>query len=82
MTKKEIKDYLIRLHRSAFRNEKQIRNSRICGCFYCGSILKPEDIVEWLDDDWTVVAEDGRPSAHYENTILITDGEPEILTLL
>jgi len=38
--------------------------------------------VEWLDDDWTVVAEDGLPSAHYENTILITEGEPEILTLL
>ena len=38
--------------------------------------------VEWLDDDWTVVAEDGLPSAHYENTVLITDGEPEILTLL
>lgn len=38
--------------------------------------------VEWLDDDWTVVAEDGLPSAHYENTILITDGEPEIMTLL
>ena len=38
--------------------------------------------VEWLDDDWTVVAEDGLPSAHYENTILITDGEPEILTIL
>ena len=38
--------------------------------------------VEWLEDDWTVVAEDGLPSAHYENTILITDGEPEILTLL
>lgn len=37
--------------------------------------------VEWLDDDWTVVAADGSPSAHYENTILITDGEPEILTL-
>ena len=37
--------------------------------------------VEWLDDDWTVVAEDGLPSAHYENTILITDGDPEILTL-
>lgn len=37
--------------------------------------------VEWLDDDWTVVAEDGLPSAHYENTILITEGEPEILTL-
>lgn len=38
--------------------------------------------VEWLDDDWTVVTEDGSLSAHYENTILITDGEPEILTLL
>ncbi len=38
--------------------------------------------VEWLDDDWTVVTADGSLSAHYENTILITDGEPEILTLL
>ena len=37
--------------------------------------------VEWLDDDWTVVTEDGSLSAHYENTILITSGEPEILTL-
>ena len=36
----------------------------------------------WLDDDWTVVTEDGSLSAHYENTILITDGEPEILTIL
>ncbi len=37
--------------------------------------------VEWLDDDWTVVAADGLPSAHYENTVLITEGDPEILTL-
>ena len=37
--------------------------------------------VAWLDDDWTVVTEDGSLSAHYENTILITAGEPEILTL-
>ncbi len=37
--------------------------------------------VEWLDDDWTVVTEDGSLSAYYENTILITDGEPEILTM-
>ena len=37
--------------------------------------------VVWLDDDWTVVTEDGSLSAHYENTILITDGEPEILTM-
>ncbi|MEG0805355.1 MAG: type I methionyl aminopeptidase [Lachnospiraceae bacterium] len=37
--------------------------------------------VEWLDDDWTVVTADGSLSAHYENTILITDGKPEIFTL-
>lgn len=36
----------------------------------------------WLDDDWTVVTEDGSLSAHYENTVLITDGEPELLTVL
>ncbi len=38
--------------------------------------------VSWLDDDWTVVTDDGSLSAHYENTILITKGEPEILSLL
>ena len=38
--------------------------------------------VEWLEDDWTVVTKDGSLSAHYENTILTTDGEPEILTIL
>lgn len=37
--------------------------------------------VEWLDDDWTVVTQDGRLSAHYENTILITKGKPEILSI-
>lgn len=38
--------------------------------------------VVWLDDDWTVVTEDGSLSAHYENTVLITDGEPVILSLI
>ncbi len=37
--------------------------------------------VVWLDDDWTVVTQDGSLSAHYENTVLITEGEPEILSL-
>ena len=37
--------------------------------------------VIWLEDDWTVVSEDGSLSAHYENTVLITKDEPEILTL-
>lgn len=38
--------------------------------------------VVWLDDDWTVVTQDGSLSAHYENTVLITEGEPEILSLV
>ncbi len=37
--------------------------------------------VEWQDDDWTVVTQDHSLSAHYENTILVTSGEPEILSL-
>jgi methionyl aminopeptidase len=37
--------------------------------------------VLWLDDDWTVITEDMSLSAHYENTIVITEGVPEILTL-
>ncbi len=36
--------------------------------------------VDWLDDGWTVVTKDRKRAAHYENTVLITDGEPEILS--
>ena len=34
-----------------------------------------------LDDGWTIVTADYKPSAHYENTVLITEGEPRLLTL-
>lgn len=37
--------------------------------------------VEMLDDGWTVVTKDGKPSAHYENTVLITQEGVEILSL-
>lgn len=37
--------------------------------------------VHVLKDRWTTVTADGKLSAHYENTVLITDGEPEILTV-
>jgi methionyl aminopeptidase len=36
--------------------------------------------VKILKDGWTVVTQDGSLSAHFEHTVLITDGEPEILT--
>ncbi|ADL11734.1 type I methionyl aminopeptidase [Acetohalobium arabaticum] len=38
--------------------------------------------VETLDDGWTVVTKDRELSAHFENTIAVTDSEPEILTLI
>lgn len=38
--------------------------------------------VEVLKDGWTVVTKDGMPSAHFEHTVLITEGQPEILTCL
>lgn len=37
--------------------------------------------VRILSDKWTVVTQDGRPSAHFEHTVLVTEGEPEILTV-
>jgi methionyl aminopeptidase len=37
--------------------------------------------IKILNDKWTVVTIDGKNSAHYENTVLITDDEPEILTV-
>ncbi|MGN1266691.1 MAG: type I methionyl aminopeptidase [Dorea sp.] len=37
--------------------------------------------VNWLDDEWTVVTRDHSLSAHYENTVLITENEPKLLTL-
>ena len=37
--------------------------------------------VETLSNNWTVVTLDGKLAAHYENTVVITDGEPELLTL-
>jgi methionyl aminopeptidase len=36
--------------------------------------------VKILNDGWTVVTIDRKPSAHFEHTVLITDREPEILT--
>lgn len=38
--------------------------------------------VDILDDEWTAVTRDGKYAAHYENTVVITDGEPEVITLL
>ncbi|MDR1539252.1 MAG: type I methionyl aminopeptidase [Clostridiales bacterium] len=63
---------------------QKIRGPRLCK----GMTLAIEPMVneggygiDVLPDGWTVVTKDRKCSAHYENTILITDGDPEILTL-
>ena len=38
----------------------------------------PEVLI--LEDGWTVITKDRKPSAHFEHTILVTEEEPEILT--
>ena len=45
-------------------------------------VIYGNDGILVLDDGWTIVSEDATNAAHYENTILITENEPEILTLL
>lgn len=45
-------------------------------------VIAGKDRILELDDGWTIVTEDGSNSAHYENTILITEKEPEVLTLI
>lgn len=37
--------------------------------------------IRMLDDGWTAVTRDGKPSAHFEHTVLVTGAEPEILTI-
>ena len=45
-------------------------------------IVQGKSDIRILDDNWTVVTKDGSCAAHYENTVVVTDGEPDILTLL
>jgi len=45
-------------------------------------VIAGKDTILELDDGWTIVTEDGSRAAHYENTVLITEKEPEVLTLI
>ena len=44
-------------------------------------VIQGKEGILQLDDGWTIISEDGSLAAHYENTILITEKEPEILTI-
>lgn len=44
-------------------------------------VMAGSDEILELEDGWTIITEDGERAAHYENTILITENEPKILTI-
>lgn len=50
-----IQSILIASHNQSSRHRKNILQSDNCGCFYCQSVFKPADILEWIDDDLTAL---------------------------
>lgn len=74
----------------ALHEDPEVRNFGVAGHgprLLPGMVIAVEPMVnlgvygvKTLRDGWTVVTKDGKLSAHYENTVLITNGEPEILT--
>lgn len=76
---------------ASLHEEPQIPNYRVSGRgpkLQAGMTLAVEPMVNEgvcdvvvLQDGWTVVTADGKLSAHYENTLVITDSEPELLTI-
>ncbi len=68
----------------AYQTMEKLEKDKTCSrhdnsCRTHGNEWKP--VIYQLDDGWTIVTEDGSLAAHYENTILITEKEPEILTI-
>jgi hypothetical protein len=43
-------DDLIVAHKHSFQNRDEIRSSTQCGCFYCGAIFPPAEVVDWVND--------------------------------
>lgn len=46
---------LIKLHKCAIHNRKDLETSDMCGCFYCKEMFYPGDITEWTDDGETAI---------------------------
>lgn len=48
-------EQLIKLHKCAIHNRKDLKTSDMCGCFYCKEIFYPGDITEWTDNGETAI---------------------------
>jgi hypothetical protein len=48
---------LVRAHKHCMENRYEIEASQVCGCFYCGSIYPPPEIVDWFGDENDLTAD-------------------------
>lgn len=48
-------DRLEKAHRASIHHRKQLENSSVCGCFFCGEIFSPKEIQEWVDNNDTAL---------------------------
>lgn len=46
---------LKKFHAASMRNRVAVKNSKVCGCFYCGSIYPSLSVREWVDDGHTAL---------------------------
>lgn len=60
---------LLKLHKSGFENKELIEKTDECGCFYCKTIFKPNEIKDWCDDGKTAIC----PYCGVDSVICNTD---------
>lgn len=48
-------DIILAAHKHSIRHRQEVASSDNCGCFYCQTVFKPQDIQEWTDDEHTAL---------------------------
>lgn len=61
-------------HKHTIRHRAEILQSDVCGCFYCITIFRPKDIIDWIDDEQTAIC----PNCGIDSVIGDKSGYPVI----
>jgi hypothetical protein len=67
-----MKEDLTTAHKHCRLHRDELNLSDVCGCFYCGSIFSPSEIIEWIDDDQTAMC----PKCPVDSVIGSASGYP------
>ena len=68
--KESYQQIIINAHSNCFHNRKELEKSTMCGCLYCLKIFKPNEIIDWCDNDETAICPFcGIDSIIYDNKI-------------